>query len=60
MHGGSVSNEELKDILAKVEPIVWRIGNSLLIRDKQWLKLFSSLDPKLERYFTSIDKQPLS
>ncbi len=58
VHGGQVDNKKIKDKLVELEPIIWGIGNSLLT-NKKHLKLFSSLDNKLERYFDKIDRQTI-
>jgi len=60
VHGGTVDNDDIKNILIDLEPLVWRIGRVLLTGDKKWMKLFSSLDPKLARYFRIAESQPLS
>jgi hypothetical protein len=60
VHGALVNDQDIKNTLAKLEPLVWRIGNSLMTADKKWLKLFSSLEPQLERYFRFAERQPLS
>ena len=58
VHGGVVRNQEIKDMLIKLEPVMWGIGKLLLTGDKKRIKLFSSLDPKLANYFKRAENQP--
>jgi|SRR3989344_1109759 len=54
VHGALVDYKNIQRELIKLEPNLWRIGR-LLILDRKLLKLFSSLDSNLEKYFKRLD-----
>lgn len=55
VHGGVVDCKEIEAVVISLEPLVWQIGRILLTKDRKWLKLFSSIDPELSRYFMKAD-----
>lgn len=59
VHGSVINHENVKKELVKLEPIIWEVGKRLLTSNKKWIKLFSSEDAVLEKYFSKIEKQVL-
>lgn len=57
VHGALVNDKEVNKTLIKLESIIWRVGYLLLTTNKKWLKLFSSDDLELKKYFESLNKQ---
>lgn len=55
VHGGVVDYKKIEAVITNLEPLIWQIGRYLLTENKKWLKLFSSIDPKLQRYFEKAD-----
>lgn len=55
VHGGLVDYKKTNKTITDLEPLVWRAGRYLLVEDKKWLKLFSSIDLKLQKYFKKVD-----
>lgn len=55
VHGGMVDYKKIEAVITDFEPLVWQIGRYLLTEHKKWLKLFSSIDPKLQKYFFKAD-----
>jgi hypothetical protein len=55
VHGGVVDYKKINKTVTDLEPLMWRIGRYLLVEDRKWLKLFSSIDPELGKYFKKAD-----
>lgn len=60
VHGGTVDYKKINKTVTDLEPLIWRIGKCLLVEDKKWLKLFSSIDLKLQKYFKKADSLVVS
>lgn len=57
VHGALVDNPKLQEKVTELESIIWGIGYQILTGNRKWLKLFSSIDLKLQKYFEKIDSQ---